>query len=107
MAYLCMRNGEECGFTASEFRTAQNEGWEKQYPYKVGKKKVYMTPPAAEAPGRQASKEHPIILTFVGCRHCILFTQVLHRIRVFIRIPAENKTLLAPRGRLIHVAKRR
>lgn len=46
-------------------------------------------------------------LTFVGCRHCILFTQVLHRIRVFIRIPAENKTLLAPRGRLIHVAKRR
>ena len=105
--YLCMRNGEECGFTASEFRTAQNEGWEKQYPYKVGKKKVYMTPPAAEAPGRQASQEHPIILTFVGCRHCILFTQVLHRIRVFIRIPAENKTLLAPRGRLIHVAKRR
>ena len=60
MAYLCMRNGEECGFTASEFRTAQNEGWEKQYPYKVGKKKVYMTPPAAEAPGRQASQEHPI-----------------------------------------------
>ena len=41
--YLCMRNGEERGFTAAEFRAAQNEGWEKQYPYKVGKKKVYMT----------------------------------------------------------------
>ena len=25
--YLCMRNGEERGFTAAEFRTAQNEGW--------------------------------------------------------------------------------
>ena len=37
------------GFTAAEFRAAQNEGWEKQYPYKVGKKKVYMTPSDAEA----------------------------------------------------------
>ncbi len=46
-----MRNGEERGFTAAEFRAAQNEGWEKQYPYKVGKKKVYMTPSAAEAQG--------------------------------------------------------
>ena len=49
--YLCMRHGEERGFTAAEFRTAQNEGWEKQYPYKVGKKKVYMTPSAAEERG--------------------------------------------------------
>lgn len=58
--YLCMRNGEECGFTAAEFRAAQNEGWEKQYPYKVGKKKVYMTPSAAEAQGlvRRVDK-HP------------------------------------------------
>ena len=24
--YLCMRNGEERGFTAAEFRAAQNEG---------------------------------------------------------------------------------
>ena len=47
--YLCMRNGEERGFTAAEFKSAQNDGWEKQYPYKVGKKKVYMTPSAAEA----------------------------------------------------------
>ena len=39
--YLCIRNGEERGFTAAEFRTAQKEGWEKQYPCKVGKKKVY------------------------------------------------------------------
>ena len=54
-----MRNGEECGFTAAEFRTAQNEGWEKQYPYKIGKKKVYMTPSAAEAQGLVRADKHP------------------------------------------------
>ena len=57
--YLCMKNGEERGFTAAEFRTAQNEGWEKQYPYKVGKKKVYMTPSAAEAQGFVRTDKHP------------------------------------------------
>ena len=57
--YLCMRNGEEQGFTATEFRTAQNEGWEKQYPYKIGKKKVYMTPSAAEAQGLVRADKHP------------------------------------------------
>ena len=57
--YLCMKNGEERGFTASEFRTAQNDGWEKQYPYKVGKKKVYMIPSAAEAQGLVRADKHP------------------------------------------------
>ena len=57
--YLCMRNGEECGFTAAEFKSAQNEGWEKQYPYKVGKKKVYMTPSAAEAQELIRADKHP------------------------------------------------
>ena len=57
--YLCMRNGEEKGFTAAEFKTAQNEGWEKQYPYRVGKKKVYMTPSAAEAQGLVRADKHP------------------------------------------------
>ena len=57
--YLCVRNGEEKGFTAAEFKSAQNEGWEKQYPYKVGKKKVYMTPSAAEAQGLIRADKHP------------------------------------------------
>ena len=57
--YLCMKNGEERGFTAAEFRTAQNEGWEKQCPYKVGKKKVYMTPSAAKAQGLVRADKHP------------------------------------------------
>ena len=57
--YLCMKNGEERGFTAAEFQTAQNEGWEKQYPYKVGKKKVYMTPSAAQAQGYERISKYP------------------------------------------------
>ena len=57
--YLCVRNGEEKGFTAAEFKSAQNDGWEKQYPYKVDKKKVYMTPSAAEAQGLVRADKHP------------------------------------------------
>ena len=57
--YLCVRNGEEKGFTAAEFKSAQNEGWEKQYPYKIGKKKVYMTPSDAEARGLVRADKHP------------------------------------------------
>ena len=57
--YLCMKNGEERGFTAAEFRTAKNDGWEKQYPYEVGKKKVYMVPSTAEAQGFVRADKHP------------------------------------------------
>ena len=57
--YLCVRDGEERGFTATEFKAAQAEGWEKQYPYKVGKKKVYMTPTAAEAQGLERASKYP------------------------------------------------
>lgn len=46
--YLCVKNGEEQGFTAAEFKVAQNEGWEKLYQYKVGKKKEYLPPSQAE-----------------------------------------------------------
>lgn len=57
--YLCIKDGIEKGFTASEFKTAQLEGWEKQYPYKVGKKKVYMTPSAAEVQGLARASKYP------------------------------------------------
>ncbi len=46
--YLCVKNGEERGFTSTEFKTAQADGWEKQYQYFVGKKKVYMSPSQAD-----------------------------------------------------------
>ena len=57
--YLCVKDGEERGFTAAEFKSAQAEGWEKQYPYKVGKKKVYMAPSAAEARGYERASKYP------------------------------------------------
>lgn len=57
--YLCIRNGEEKGFTAAEFKTAQLEGWEKQYAYKVGKKKIYMTTSAAQKEGYVRADKHP------------------------------------------------
>lgn len=57
--YLCVRGSKEQGFTAAEFKSAQSEGWEKQYQYKVGKKKVYMTPSAAEAQGLERVSKYP------------------------------------------------
>ena len=57
--YLCVRNGEERGFTASEFREAQADGWEKQYQYKVGRKKEYMAPSEAEPKGYARLSKHP------------------------------------------------
>ena len=57
--YLCVKDGEEKGFTASEFKDAQKEGWEKQYRYKAGKKKVYLTPSAAQEKGYERIDKHP------------------------------------------------
>lgn len=57
--YLCIRNDEERGFTAAEFKTAQAEGWEKQYQYKTGRKKEYLTPSEAEKRGLERVSKHP------------------------------------------------
>ena len=40
------------------FKAAQADGWEKQYPYKVGRKKVYMPPSEAEKQGLELSLIH-------------------------------------------------
>ena len=57
--YLCIRDGEEQGFTAAEFKSAQSQGWEKQYQYKIGKKKVYMPPSRAETQGYERISKYP------------------------------------------------
>lgn len=57
--YLCVRDGEEQGFTAAEFKIAQAEGWEKQYPYKVGNKKVYMTAAEGTAHEYERASKYP------------------------------------------------
>lgn len=57
--YLCMKDGEERGFTSAEYKSAQTNGWEKQYLYRVGRKKVYMTPTAAAEHGYARADKHP------------------------------------------------
>ena len=57
--YLCVKDGEERGFTAAEFKQAQADGWEKQYQYNVSKKKVYMAPSAAQAQGYERVSKYP------------------------------------------------
>ena len=57
--YLCIRDGEEMGFTADEFKVAQRDGWEKQYQYRMGKKKVYMAPSAAQEQGLERASKTP------------------------------------------------
>lgn len=57
--YLCIRDGEEMDFTGAEFKQAQKEGWEKQYQYKVGRKKEYMAPSVAEAAGYERVSKTP------------------------------------------------
>ncbi len=57
--YLCIRNGEERGFTADEFKAAQHEGWEKQYQYRVGKKKVYLAPSEAQKQSLERASKTP------------------------------------------------
>lgn len=54
-----MKDDEERGFTATEYKSAQADGWEKQYLYRVGRKKVYMTPTAAAEHGYARADKHP------------------------------------------------
>ena len=62
--YLCIRGDEERGFTAAEFLHAQDKGWEKQYPYLIGKKKVYMTTADGETQGLKRASKHPKSTTY-------------------------------------------
>ena len=57
--YLCIKDGKENGITAAEFKEAQKEGWEKQYRYQAGKKKIYLTPSAALEKGYERVDKHP------------------------------------------------
>lgn len=57
--YLCIKDGEERGFTSTELKIAQTDGWEKQYQYFVGKKKVYMPPSQAEQQGYERASKYP------------------------------------------------
>ena len=49
--YICKRDGEEKAFTSSEYNMVKGEGWEKQYKYYYGKKKIFCTPSEAAVNG--------------------------------------------------------
>ncbi|MDO4563360.1 MAG: MobQ family relaxase [Clostridia bacterium] len=55
--YLCTKDGIEKGFTASEYKSAKADGWEKQYQYFIGKKKIYLPP--SQADGLERINKYP------------------------------------------------
>ena len=56
--YLCRKDNEEKSIPASGFKEAEAEGWKKQYQYRVGKKKIWLTEEsAAKRNLKQISKE--------------------------------------------------
>lgn len=57
--YLCIRDGEERGFTAAEFKDAKLQGWEKQYPFYDGAKKVYPTATEGEDRHLKRASKYP------------------------------------------------
>lgn len=57
--YLCIKDGEEKGFTAEEFKEAKENGWEKQYKYIEGKKKVWLTAEEGQQRGLERVNRSP------------------------------------------------
>jgi len=45
--YLCRKDNEERAIPSNQFSNLEKEGWQKQYQYKIGKKKVWLTEDAA------------------------------------------------------------
>lgn len=57
--YLCKKDGAEKAFTAEEFRQARRQGWEKQYRFREGKKKVWLTMDEGEEKGLERINRIP------------------------------------------------
>lgn len=57
--YLCKRGDEEKGFTSEEFIIEKDNGWQKQYRYMDGKKKVWLTPDVAKEQGLEKIDRNP------------------------------------------------
>lgn len=57
--YLCIKDGEEKGFTTEEFKEAKEDGWEKQYKYIEGKKKVWLTAEEGQERGLERVNRSP------------------------------------------------
>lgn len=58
--YKCIKNGEERGFTASEYAIVKEDGWQKQYRYyDEHNKKVWLTTIEATARGLKRVNKYP------------------------------------------------
>lgn len=57
--YLCRKGREEQAFSAKEIQAAESEGWQKQYAYKIGKKKVWLTDESGERQGFKRVNKQP------------------------------------------------
>ena len=61
--YVCVRDGdngrETQTFSAEAFKKAQDEGWQKQFQYKQGKKKVWLTQAEGEVKGLERVNKFP------------------------------------------------
>lgn len=58
--YKCIKNGEEKGFTASEYALAKEDGWQKQYRYyDEHNKKIWLTNIEAVARGLKRVNKYP------------------------------------------------
>lgn len=42
--YICKKGNQTAAFTAEEFQQKKSDGWQKEYQYWIGKKKVWLTP---------------------------------------------------------------
>lgn len=45
--YICRKGSQEKSIPANDFKEAESDGWRKQYQYKVGKKKIWLTEESA------------------------------------------------------------
>lgn len=45
--YFCRKGNQEKSIPANDFKEAESDGWRKQYQYKVGKKKIWLTEESA------------------------------------------------------------
>ncbi len=57
--YLCIKDGEEKGFTAEEFKQAKEDGWEKQYKYVDGKNRIWLPAEEGQARGLERVNRSP------------------------------------------------
>lgn len=64
VVYLCKKNNEEKPFTASEFKTIKNDGWEKQYQYVINNKTLWSTP--SEVANQNAQRKSRAPKTTLG-----------------------------------------